>query len=350
MTPLGLVVVSLTVIGSAIAAVLIAVAASGLIEARRLRLEPGLGDARRAVITALSGGESKADAVCESLRGSAKRHIIGVMLDLAPSVSGTSRSVLVNLGEKIGVLGRARTGVRRRRWFSRLYAARVLAAFGVESEHLCTLLTDRSPDVRAQAAAWSVIAPTPQAVENLIALLDDADGLCRFAAEDALIRIGLPSTEALLDALEVAEEEIAGRILKIAAATGDERFYPRAMAFTTHHSPHTRAMAAAVLARTGDPSAGPALVAMLDDPSNDVVLAAAAALARLAYWPGAADVEPLLSHSSWDTRKQAAMTLLALGAPGALLLGVNARAAGPAAEMATQALQLRSLSVEAEVS
>lgn len=138
--------------------------------------------------------------------------------------------------------------------------------------------------------------------------------------------------------------------MKIAAATGDERFYPRAMALTTHHSPHTRAMAAAVLARTGDPSAGPALVAMLDDPSNDVVLAAAAALARLAYWPGAADVEPLLSHSSWDTRKQAAMTLLALGAPGALLLGVNARAAGPAAEMATQALQLRSLSVEAEVS
>ena len=346
MTALGLVIITLTVIGTAIAAVLIAVAVSGLIEARRIRLEPGLGDARRAVITALSGGETKADAVCTGLRGASRRHIVGVMLDLAPSVNGSSRSVLVNLGEKIGVLKRARTGVKRHRWFTRLYSARVLTAFGVESEHQCTLLTDRSPNVRAQAAAWSVIAPTPQAVEQLIGLLEDADGLCRFAAQDALIRIGLPGTEALLGALEGAEAESAGRILTVAAATGDERFAHRAMELTADGCPTTRALAAAVLARTGNPSAGPTLVAMLDDPSDDVVLSAGAAIARLAYWPGAAEVEDLLGHPSWEVRKQAGMTLLALGAPGTILLGVTAKGAGPAADMANQALQLRSLAGE----
>ncbi len=222
MTAMELVIITLSVIGAAIAAVLIAVGVSGFMEARRIRLEPGLGDARMAVMTALSGGESTADVVCAGLRGAAKRHIVGVMLDLAPSVNGSSRSVLVNLGEKIGVLERARLGLRRHRWFTRLYSARILTAFGVESKHQGALLTDRSPDVRAQAAAWSVIAPSRQAVELLIHLLEDADGLCRFAAQDALIRIGLPGTEPLLAALELAEGESAGRILMVAAATGDE--------------------------------------------------------------------------------------------------------------------------------
>jgi hypothetical protein len=46
-------------------------------------------------------------------------------------------------------------------------------------------------------------------------------------------------------------------------------------------------------------------------------------------------------------RKQAGMTLLALGAPGTILLRANAPGGGPAAEMALQALQLQFLSAEA---
>jgi HEAT repeat protein len=190
-----------------------------------------------------------------------------------------------------------------------------------------------------------VVAPNPESIERLIGLLNDPDGLCRFAAQDALIRIGLPASEALIGALDTDDEEVIGRVLEIAAAMGDARFYRPATALTSDPSPTTRALAVAVLARTADPNAGPALVALLDDQSEDVVLAAATGIATLAFWPGATNVEPLLGHPSWELRKQAGLTLLALGAPGAILLRTTAPGDGLAAEMAVQALQLRSISI-----
>ncbi len=343
-----LLIISLIIIGAAITAVLITVTVSSLIEAHRIRIEPMLGDARRSIVAALSGGASELDAACTTLSRLSKRQVIAVMLDLAPSVSGESRSVLVTLGERAGVLKNARTGVNRHRWFNRLYSARVLTAFGVESEELYRLLSDRSSEVRTQAAAWSVVTPTPQAIERLIRLLADPDGLCRFAAQDALIRIGLPASQALIDALDTADDEMIARILEIAAAMGDGRFYRPAMAFTSDPSSATRARAAAVVARTGDPNAGPALVALLGDQSEDVVLAAATGIGTLAFWPGAIGIEPLLGHPSWELRKQAGLTLLSLGGPGAILLRTTAPGDGLAAEMAVQALQLRSISIRSE--
>jgi HEAT repeat protein len=347
MTALALVIILLIAIGSAIAAVLITVAVSSLVQSHRAGLEPGLGDARRSIMTALSGDSSMADEALARLSPFSQRYIVGVMLDLAPSVTGTSRAILVGLGERIGVLQRARKGVRSRRWSTRLYSARVLTAFGVESDDLRTLLTDRSPEVRAQAAAWCAATPSPETIEGLIGLLDDADGQCRFDAQDALIRIGLPASDALMRALESAQGEVVGRILTVAAAMGDQRFLPLASALTKDPSPDTRALAVAALARTGSPSAGPTLVGLLQDPVDDVVLAATAGLAKLQFWPSAPDVESLLGHESWDLRKQAGMTLLALGAPGTILLRANAPGEGPAAEMALQALQLQFLAAEA---
>ena len=69
-----------------------------------------------------------------------------------------------------------------------------------------------------------------------------------------------------------------------------------------------------MLASTGNPECRlRLLVALLDDDSDDVVLAAAAGLARLCYWPAAASVERVLSHPSWELRRQAVVTLLRLG-------------------------------------
>jgi HEAT repeat protein len=348
MSAMELLIISLVVIGAAITAVLVTVIVSSQVEAHRIRIEPVLGDARRSIVTALSGGESEFDAACVSLSRLSERQVIAVLLDLAPSVSGASRSILVTLGERTGVLKRARSGVTRRRWFTRLYSARVLTAFGVESEELCRLLSDRSSEVRSQAAAWSVVAPNPESIERLIGLLRDPDGLCRFAAQDALIRIGLPASDALMGALDTDDGEVVRRVLEIAAAMGDARFYRHAMSLTSDPAPATRALAVAVLARTADPHAGPALVALLDDQSEVVVLAAATGIATLAYWPGATKIEPLLGHPSWELRKQAGLSLLALGAPGAIMLRTTAPGDGLAGEMAVQALQLRSISIRSD--
>ncbi len=348
MSAVELVTLLLIVIGTAIAIVLGTVVTSGIVQARRTHPEALLRDARQAIIAALSGDSSRAADAFGTLNRFSKQCIVSVLLELAPSVTGESRSVLISLGESLGVLQRARAGLRSHRWAMRLYSARILTAFGVESDAVCSLLSDRSPEVRAQAASWSVVKPGPATVGGLIALLDDDDGLCRFAAQDAMIRIGLPGVEALISALAMASEEVTARILTIAAAMGDERFYPIGIAFTHDPTPSTRALAAAVLGRIGNPSAGPMLIALLDDESDVVVVAVAAALATLSYWPGAARVERLLSHPSWDLRKQAALTLLAFGAPGTILLSATAPGSGPAAEMALQALELRSLSIKEE--
>ncbi len=243
---------------------------------------------------------------------------------------------------------RAHKGVRNRRWSTRLYSARVLTAFGVDSEDRYRLFADKFPEVRAQAAAWAVACPSPRAIELLVVLLDDENGLCSFAAQDAFIRIGFGGTEALMDALTTADETVVRRILEIAEATGDGRFYAQALSLSADPSPTTRALAASVLACAGNPGAGGELVALLDDPSDDVVLAAAAGLQKLSYWPSASRVEPLLDHESWQMRKQAGLTLLALGAPGEILLRVNSPGDGPAAEMAVQALELRSVTMGRE--
>ena len=206
MSAIELVVIMLVAIGSAITAVLITVWVSSLIQAHRVRIEPTLGEARQAIVAALSGEPRESDAALANLSRFSERYIVGVMLDLAPSVSGTSRSVLVSLGEQIGVIDRARRGVRSRRWSTRLYSARVLTAFGVESAAMYGLLVDRSPEVRAQAAAWCVAVPNPAGTDHLVRLLGDADGQCRFAAQDALIRIGLPGSEALVAALDGADD------------------------------------------------------------------------------------------------------------------------------------------------
>jgi HEAT repeat protein len=348
MSAVGLVVLMLVVIGSAIAAVLIAIVLNGIIQARRTHPEPLIHAARHAIIVALSGDSSQAGDAFASLNRFSRQCIASVLIELAPSVTGASRSVLISLGESLGVLQGARAGIRSRRWSTRLYSARILTAFGVESALVRSLLTDRSPEVRAQAAAWAVVKPDPENIAGLIDLLNDGDGLCRFAAQDALIRIGRPAVQSLIGALEQASEEVTVRILTIAGATGDERFYPYATSYIHGAIPKTRALAAGVLARVGDPNAGPLLIALLDDESEEVVLAAAAGLATLSYWPSAVQVEPLLSHLSWEVRKQAALTLLALGAPGTILLSATAPGDGPAAEMASQALQLRSLSIQEE--
>ncbi len=346
MSTADLVTILLVAIGSAIAAVLATVWVSSLVQAHRDRIEPTLGETRQAVITELSGGPPRTDDALANLGRFSQRYVTGVMLDLAPSVSGSSRTALVSLGDRIGIVDRARKGIRSRRWSTRLYSARVLTAFGVDCPTMYGLLIDRSPEVRAQTAAWCVAVQNPVGTEHLIRLLGDVDGQCRFAAQDALIRIGLPASEALISALADADEDVKARILEIAAATGDDRYSGKALELLAHPSHTIRALAAAALASTGSRSAGPVLVALLDDRSDDVVLAAAAGLGKLAFWAGAAAVELLLSHPSWEIRRQAGMTLLTFGAPGTILLRVDAAGMGPAAEMALQSLQLQSLSTQ----
>ena len=329
-------------IGVAILGVLGTILTNGMIQARRVRYEPLVAEAQRAVVAALIGGDSEVAVALEALKALPARFTVGLILDLAPSVSGSSQSVLVGLGEGLGLVRRAKRGIASIRWPTRLYSARVLTAFAIEDDRMVLMLSDRSGEVRAQAAAWCVVKPTPDAIQTLVSKLGDPDGLCRFAVQDSLVRIGLPAIEPMVRELGTASGEIVDRILEIAAASGDTRFFAPSLELTRSDSPETRSRAASVLARVGDPSAGPTLESMLSDTSDLVVLSALSALASTSYWSACPAVAHLLDHPSWEVRNQAGLTLLALGAPGEIFLLTASSGGGIAAEMASRILQLRS--------
>jgi HEAT repeats len=335
-------------IGVAIAGVLGTILANGLIQARRTRYEPLVTEAHGAVVAALVGGDAEEAAALEALKALPEGLTVKLILDLAPSVSGSSQSVLVGLGEGLGLVKSAKRGLRSFRWPTRLYSARVLTAFRIEDDRMVGMLSDRSPEVRAQAAAWCVVNATPAAIDVLISRLDDPDGLCRFAVQDSLVRIGLAAIDPMVHQLQSASGEVVHRLLEIAAASGDARFFASAVVLTQDENPETRARAASVLARIGDPAAGPTLEAMLSDPSDRVVVAALSALASISYWSSAPAVAHLLAHRTWEVRNQAGLTLLALGAPGEIFLLTTAAGEGLAAEMASRILQLRSFETEME--
>jgi HEAT repeat protein len=342
MSTVWLIVIVLIVIGVAIAGVLGTILTNGMIQARRLRYEPLVSEAHRAVVAALIGGEREAAVALEALKALPSSMTLALILDLAPSVSGSSQSALIGLGEGLGLVRRAKRGLASIRWPTRLYSARVLTAFAIEDSRMVLMLSDRSAEVRAQAAAWCVVKPTPEAIETLVNKLNDPDGLCRFAVQDSLVRIGLPAIEPMVRRLDTAPPEIVDRLLEIAAASGDARFFSRSLNLTRSESPGTRARAASVLARIGDPSAGATLESMLFDTSDRVILASLSALASISYWSACPAVAHLLDHPSWEVRNQAGLTLVALGAPGEIFLLTASSGAGLAAEMAERILQLRS--------
>jgi HEAT repeat protein len=335
-------------IGVAILGVLATIVVNSMIQARRLRYKPLESEAHRSVVAALVGGAPEADLAIHALKALPERSTVGLILDLAPSVSGSSRSVLVGLGEGLGLVRQARRGLGSRRWPTRLYSARVLTAFAIEDDRTLEMLSDKSAEVRSQAAAWCVVNPTPEAIRTLISKLDDPDGLCRFAVQDSLVRIGLPAVEPMLRAFESSSPEVTDRLLEIAAASGDPRFFGRAIRLTESDDPESRAIAASVLARIGDPNAGTTLEPMLGDTSDRVVVSALSALASIGHWSAAPAVAHLLDHPAWEVRNQAGLTLLALGAPGEIFLLTASTGDGQAAEMASRILALRSLTTEME--
>ena len=155
-----LIIIMLVAIGSAVAAVLITVWVSSLVQAHRVRVEPTLSELRRAIVAALSG-ERAAVGRCpgRSQPDVSERYM--VERDARPGALGLRH---VPIGPRLpgeqSVSSRfARVGVGSRRWSNRLYCARVLTTFGVESDGQSALLVDRSPEVRAQAAAWCVATP-----------------------------------------------------------------------------------------------------------------------------------------------------------------------------------------------
>lgn len=106
-----------------------------------------------------------------------------------------------------------------------------------------------------------------------------------------------------------------------------------------HPDSAVRAGSARVLGATGGETAPAVLWPLLADPVAEVRQAAVQALGRLRHWASAAQILPLLGDPTWPVRRETAIALLAMGAPGALILRTALGSPDRfAADMAAQAL------------
>lgn len=242
--------------------------------------------------------------------------------ELSKNVAGAQKSTLRELARSLGLVTRAKRECTSRRWPRRLRGARFLAQLGEPDALVLSLLRDRHPAVRAQAAEWAGSDPTPEVVAAMLELLADPATLSRFAVQDALLRMAEPMMVPLAEYLVVREGPAALAGLRVAAATGDGRFHEIALHFSHDEAPDGEAAAASaeLLAAIGGAEAAGRLVAMTSFQAERAQIAAIQGLGRMRHWPAATRLAAMLEHPRWKVRHASALALRTIGAPGVLLL------------------------------
>ncbi len=240
--------------------------------------------------------------------------------ELAPHLTGAEREMLRRLAQQAGLLRKAEQLCRSWFWSRRLFGAKLCTLVGHPAAVVLPLLADGNASVRAQAVEWAIHRPEPAVVAQLLQMLGDRDGRCRFAAQDTLVRLGHDAIVPLMHFIATADHAGLLGALEVALTMADARLLAPARTLAT--SPHADVRARAVLLLGALGSAeGVALVEhALDDTAPAVRQAALRALASLGHWPAAARVAALLHDPIWDVRRQAALGLRAFGAPGTIYL------------------------------
>lgn len=267
-------------------------------------------------------------------------------------IAGRQRALLAELAAATGLVQRAIDDCGSKRWSRRLRGAEVLTLLGGGEGAMTPLLGDPSVYVRAQAAEWAVEHPRPAVLEGLLDLLNDPDAGTRFAAADAILRVGLPVVEKISERL--ARTPSTGvarpgttRLLEVAAGLRDTSFIVPALRLSHAEAPEVRARAITLLGLIGGGGAVTRAEEMLDDPAAIARESAVRVLGDLGYWPAAPDVGARLGDRCWEVRREAGLALRAMGSPGQLMLHRATREHDPfAADMARLTLALPGTGVE----
>lgn len=310
------------------------------------RAQP-LAAARHAVVEAIDG-RSPPEAAVAALEAVPKASRISVLAELAPTLRGLQRERLRSIASSSGVLDAGERWVTARHWSDRLRAARLYTLLGGGVGSVEVLLDDSHWEVRAEAAEWAADHPSEAVVERLLAMLDDPQKLPRFAAKDALTRIGTDAAGWVNRLLAETSGRQAAAALEVAARVVEPDMLPAGLRLSGDPLPETRTRAAVLLGALGGKTAAEALTALLDDPAPETRAAAALALGRLGHWPVASALAERLRDPDWEVRRSAALALRGLGSPGFLLLRRALGRDDPfAADMARQTLDLPDTADEA---
>lgn len=210
--------------------------------------------------------------------GRAVRMIVVAML---PQLRGADRDELAAILHRDGQLDRARRDLRSRRAHRRALAADLLGAAGDTSADaaLARLTLDDRSDVRVAAVRALGRLGTVNGAHAVVAVLRDG----RVPANTctmALLRMGQPAGDALLDALADTSRDhqpIVADLLGVLGIHEARRTLEEML--VTSPGPLMRQSAATALGRLGDPMSAPLLIEVLERAlglgSNDLDLAIA---------------------------------------------------------------------------
>jgi HEAT repeat protein len=245
---------------------------------------------------------------------------VRLLAELVHSAAESKREDIEVLAREAGVVRHAERMAHSRWWWRRLRGARLLTLFGGNEILVLSLLRDAHAAVRAQGAELAATHPTPAVIHALLERLEDGAALPRFAAQDALLRLGPLAHTALAAYLEQGTGNGKAAALAVAIGMADPAFTRSAVRMSDDADPAVRARAIELLGAIGTLDGVDAATRRLDDATAPVRAAAARALGRIGHWPAAPAIALLLRDRTWEVRHAAGLALRELGSPGALLL------------------------------
>ena len=264
-----------------------------------------------------------------------------LLAGLTANLTGDGGGRLAELATAAGIVTQAERLCSDRRSVRRVYGLRVLTQVGAASAAAPPLLDDPDAEVRAAAATWAAGHPEPELAARVVDMLDDDRPLCRFAAKDALLRMGRHAVAPLARRLYENPEGRIEEALAVAASLADPALLAVALAAAADGSSRRRLLAAQACTAIGGAEATGALERMLGDADGAVRATAATGLGQLGDWGAAPALAAALHDASWDVRRAAALSLRGLGAPGTLFLREALEGDDRfAADMARQVLEL----------
>ncbi len=245
---------------------------------------------------------------------------VTIFLEASRNLSGAAKERLRFVAQQVGVLDRARKLCESRWWTRRLRGARILSRMDIPDPLVLELLRDRNPAVRAQAAEWASAQPSVPVITAMLRLLADPTTQARFAVQTALLRMGAVVAGPLATFLERNSGRAAEAGLRVAESLAEPRFEAAALRLSRTDDVAIRTASAKLLGGIGGAPAAERLVELLSDGAPEVRAAAAQSLGRMHHWQSGSMLAQGLKDPTWRVRRQSALALRALGAPGALFL------------------------------
>jgi HEAT repeat protein len=273
------------------------------------------------------------------------RWAITTISRLTGQLSGQSAERLLATKGDAHARAAAQRWCRSRRPWRRVQGVRALNLLQAAQPDLTYMLGDPRPEVRTEAAAWVATHPTTDGIRRLLAMLGDDQGRCRWAASDALLRLGAEAVDPLGAHLDTDPPRL-DEALRLAAQIATPALLAPALRACANPGAAVRAAAAQAVTAVGGEPAVEALTSLLRDNDAEVRAAAARGLGDLECWTRAAEVADLLYDPVWAVRRSAAATLRALGPVGRLHLRRALTDADPrAAEIAQHVVDLPEVAV-----